>query len=171
MPSRLVLQALCHAVDRGIGGGCDNIDLTLGEQGRARVHYDAGMPLCTSRHRDVPAAHVLLTALWACRAKKDHLRVGETLCKMGLAVLNALCSTLVVTTVSEGQRCDLSYQRGDLVAPPDLAPTSEKDQTTIELALDAELLEGNVEIERAAIEADLREWRRELPDLPTIEIR
>jgi DNA gyrase/topoisomerase IV subunit B len=170
IPSRLVLQALCHAVDEAVGGRCSWIAVELGADGTAAVAYDAGMPLCRASDGGMLAAEVLLSVLHACRAEKHHVKVGDMVCNLGLAVLNALCESLTVATVSEGWRCVLRYRKGKLVAPASLEATTGPDETAIELRLDAEILQGEVELSRELMQGESATWRESMPEIPLVAI-
>lgn len=102
------------------------------------------MGIMSKREYGQLAVHTLLTALYACRAQKKHVRVEDEACKLGLVVLNALCRTRRVRTCRDGREAILKYERGELCKAPTLKSTERPDFTEFDFELDQEPLAGNV---------------------------
>ncbi len=66
LTTRLLMQALCHALDCGLDGRCTEITIEADERS-ASVRYDAALPLARTPQGMI-AAEVLLTLPAACRA-------------------------------------------------------------------------------------------------------
>lgn len=156
LSERLLVQGLCHALDLLITRHCTHIGLDLGEADAAIIQYDAGLPLGRKEgFQEVPAAHVLLTELYACRDERATSSVREKACSLGLPVLNALCESLFVSTTSGGRSCELRYRRGELVEPILLSETVESDSTRIEARLDRAILGRSTSLTAEALQSEL----------------
>ena len=162
----LLLETLCHAFDEAIEGNCTEIVLALSGD-EAVVTYDAGLPLCRMEN-GMPAAHVLLATLYACKARKRHISVGDEVCKAGLAVANALSATFEVKTTSSGESCTLLYSAGELLEEPRVQPSTMPDQTRIHLELDSGILGPHQPFSQTGIEVQLQRISMALPKRPAI---
>jgi DNA gyrase/topoisomerase IV subunit B len=155
LPSRLLLEALCHAIDEVIDGGCTTITISLSGEASAWVEYNAGMSLEPSAPGGkVPAAEVFLVHAKGCHNLKKHLAVGDRHCKLGLAVLNAFSEELIVTTRCAGKSAILHFSKGAM-APYGVAPTDEGDYTRIAFKINHSLISGDFDEKwiRAEVEA------------------
>ncbi len=161
----LLFEALCHAFDEAADARCSQIEIALGGA-RATIEYDAGLPLCLSG--GTISAHVLLATLYACKARKKHLAVGDEVCRTGLAVTNALSAVFDVETISEGQQCQFSYRSGVLVNQPTLVDTAEFARTKIELELDTDLLQPGLAFSLVGLREQVKRARGLLPRMPRV---
>ena len=83
LTTRLLMQALCHALDCAVDGHCTDISIEVAERS-ARVRYDAALPLARTPQGMI-AAEVMLTLPAACSSMKKNLRVGDKYCSLGMA--------------------------------------------------------------------------------------
>jgi DNA gyrase/topoisomerase IV subunit B len=142
LPSQLLFEAVCHAVDEIIDGACTTVTIGITGARSARVEYDAGMSLePITPSGDVPAAEAFLAHLRACHNLKKHIAVGDRHCQLGLAVLNAFSEELVATTCCSGKSAVLRFAKGKM-APYRIEPTDSADRTIIAFKLDESLISG-----------------------------
>jgi len=142
LPSNLLLEAVCHALDEILDGKCTAVTIDMTGTRSAWVKYDAGMSLDAAwPGGDTPAAEAFLTLHKACHNLKKHIAVGDRYCQFGLAVLNAFSEDLVATTSCSGQTATLHFARGKM-APYDIEPTDGPNHTIIAFKLDETLISG-----------------------------
>lgn len=164
VPVRLLRQALCHAIDCAMDEECTSVDIVT--RGRmARVSYDAGMPLEPHPQLGDTVARLFLTLHAACRNLKKHIAVGEDLCDLGLAVLNAFCDEMEVTTNWRGLSATYLFRKGREVEPPEIVPTEDSDSTVLRFYLDREILGSNVFFDAAMLEAATDQIHTLVPQL------
>ncbi|MGJ7567348.1 hypothetical protein ACSFBM_26090 [Variovorax sp. GB1R11] len=145
----LTMQSLCHAIDDAMDGRCTAVLLRV-EGPRFEVRYDSGMPLePDSEHPQWTVAEVFLRVHAACHSRKRHLEVGSEFCRIGLAVLNAVCSELTAEIDDAGMSTSLRFERGELVDSSALRPTERRDGTRLCFTLDASILRDVVPREAA----------------------
>lgn len=136
----LVMQSLCHAVDDAMDGLCKVIHLQVNGP-CVEVHYDSGMPLgSTPELPGRTVAEIFLTIHASCHSRKKHIEVGSEFCRIGLAVLNAVCSDMSAQIAQGGKSASLRFVRGELCEPVVLEPTEEQDGTCLRFTLDASVL-------------------------------
>ena len=170
LTTRLLMQALCHAIDSAIDGRCTEIVIEVSET-VARVTYDAALPLERTPAGST-AAEVMLTALHACSSMKKHVRIGDRYCSLGMAVLTVVSQEMVAEIVEGERACTIELARGHLRSPVAItrhgAPTG--DLTRLSFRLDEELLHDNVKFDATRIEAVCREVQDDVGGV-RIEVR
>ncbi len=156
LPGRLIVQGLCHALDRVADHKCTRVSVEVLGPRKARIEYDAGMPLAEKDgYQGRPAADVLLRVLYACRNARSSPDVAKNACSLGLPVLNALSKSLIATTTSGGRTCRLAYRGGNLVEPIAYEAVAGPGWTRIEVTLDTQILGEKAPLSRNAIEREL----------------
>lgn len=121
LTTRLLMQALCHALDCAVDGRCTEITIEAAERS-ARVRYDAALPLARTP-QGVIAAEVLLTLPAACSSMKKHLRVGDKYCSLGIAVLTAVTREMLVEIVEGESSCTIELACGRPSRPSSIVPS------------------------------------------------
>lgn len=140
LASVLAMQSLCHAVDEAMDGRCTSIAMRVAGA-RISVHYDCGMPLKPDAdYPDWSVAEMFLSVPMACSSRKKYIEVGSRFCRIGLAVLNPLCTQMRVEIVDEGQQAHLRFERGVQCSPCLAEPTDRSDGTWMAFALDPQVL-------------------------------
>lgn len=161
LPSELLLETLCHAVDEIVDGTCSTVSVGITGARSGWAAYDAGMSLEPSGSGNgLPAAQIFLAVHLACHNHKKHIAVGHRHCRYGLATLNAFCDELTATTYCAGKRATLSFTRG-VMAPYLIEPTECADHTRIDFKLDETLIAGV--IDRSLVEIELAALAAEYP--------
>jgi DNA gyrase subunit B len=135
----LLQEALCCARDGALIGRCSQASITLHSGRRATVRDDGpGLPLDISSTGS-RTAEEYLTKLHA-RASAKPPEVASSTCILGLAVLNALSSSLMVRVFQDGIEWQQVYALGR--ATTELAPrgpTTDRG-TELSFALDESVL-------------------------------
>lgn len=170
LTTRLLMQALCHALDCAVVGRCTEIAIEVAEQS-ATVRYDAALPLGRTPQGMI-AAEVLLTLPAACSSMKKHLQVGDKYCSLGMAVLTAVTREMLVEIVERDLSCTIELACGRPSRPSSLVPSgpASADSTRISFTLDEDVLQGNTRLDLAQIRAACDEARADFPGV-RIEVR
>lgn len=161
LPVRLLLQALCPAVDAALEGECRRIEVSV-NGASAVVSFDAGLPLSAEPNGEI-VAKLLLTVLCACRNRKKHLVVGDELCDLGLTVSTAMAEELCVETHWRRKTATYHFACGREVGTATLVDTEQADRTVMTLRLDPSILGENVTFDARRLEAELVKVRARVP--------
>lgn len=164
VPVRLLMQALCHAADCAVDGACTRVAIRI-DGANVDIDYDAGMPLDPNAVDGDQVALVFLLIHAGCHNRKKHLSVGDELCEIGLAVLNALCASLIVKTICRGWAAVYRFKKGEQIGDTPIVESSEHDRTSISFHLDNAILGANVLFDRAVLDRSIDRVRRLLPEL------
>ena len=111
----LVYEVVDNAVDEALAGYCTMIDVRLLPGGGIRVTDDGrGIPVKVMEGQGLPAVTVALTVLHAGGKFGDGgYKVSGGLHGVGVSVVNALSSRLVVTVRRDGYRWQQAFSLGD----------------------------------------------------------
>ncbi|GGZ96586.1 hypothetical protein GCM10008090_01030 [Arenicella chitinivorans] len=151
----LAFQALCHAADEFIEGNCSTVKMNV-SLNKLEVWYDAGMPLDPhSAVNELPAAIIFLSLHMGCHNQKKNIKVGDELCKLGLATLNAVCSTLVAKIRNSNRITTIEFKKGVRVNDPIVQEDKGSDFTRISIELDSSIL-PNTYFDLSGIEVEAR---------------
>ena len=115
----LIWEIVDNAVDESLAGYCDRIVLTLCADGSVQVDDDGrGIPTDTAPGQDMPAVTMALTMLHAGgKFGGGGYKVSGGLHGVGVSVVNALSSRLVVEVKNRGHLWTQSFQLGDPDGP------------------------------------------------------
>nr|WP_229660980.1 DNA topoisomerase (ATP-hydrolyzing) subunit B [Marmoricola endophyticus] len=110
----LIWEIVDNAVDEALAGYCDRIDVTLTEDGAVRVTDNGrGIPTDTAPGQELPAVTMALTMLHAGgKFGGGGYKVSGGLHGVGVSVVNALSSRLVVEVKNRGHLWRQSFQLG-----------------------------------------------------------
>jgi DNA gyrase subunit B len=110
----LIWEIIDNAVDEALAGHCDRIVLTLLADGGVRVEDDGrGIPTDTAPGQEMPAVTMALTMLHAGgKFGGGGYKVSGGLHGVGVSVVNALSSRLVVEVRNRGHLWRQSFQLG-----------------------------------------------------------
>ncbi len=115
----LIWEIVDNGVDEALAGHCDRIVITLAADGSVRVEDNGrGIPTDTAPGQDVPAVTLALTMLHAGgKFGGGGYKVSGGLHGVGVSVVNALSSTLVVEVKNRGHLWRQSFRLGDPDGP------------------------------------------------------
>lgn len=136
----LPLEIACHALDEVIEGNCSKIEICL-ERDTFFVRYDAGLSLETDQAGEHTIAEKIMTMFFACHNLKKNLSVGDELCELGMATINAASEWCELSTISGGKQGEFRFEKGITVSKK-ITPIDENESTFIKIKPDNSLFEG-----------------------------
>jgi DNA gyrase subunit B len=115
----LIWEIVDNAVDEALAGYCDRIVLTLTADGAIRVEDNGrGIPTDTAAGQELPAVTIALTQLHAGgKFGGGGYKVSGGLHGVGVSVVNALSSRLVVEVKNRGHLWRQTFSLGDPDGP------------------------------------------------------
>lgn len=109
----MLFEIVGNAVNEGLEGHCNFIDITINKDGSVTVADDGrGIPFDTHPQYGKPAAEVVLTHLAVYPIQNDKHNCQMHLRGVGLCVVNALSDTFELQTIREGKKYCLRYNLG-----------------------------------------------------------
>lgn len=129
----LVYEVVDNSVDEALAGACKKIRVTVHPDNSVTVEDDGrGIPLENIAKYNLPAVEIVLTKLHAGgKFGGDGYRVSGGLHGVGLSVVNALSSHLVVEVKREGKICRQKYEYGAPITGLETIGKTDKTGTTI----------------------------------------
>ena len=140
----LIYEVVDNSIDEAMAGYCSKIDITLTQEGSARISDNGrGIPVDIHPTEKIPAATVVLTVLHAGGkfGGDSAYKVSGGLHGVGVSVVNALSKKLIMTIKRDGKIWRQEFERG--VPITDLIAIGETNRTgtTIEFWPDDEIFE------------------------------
>ena len=139
----LVYEVVDNSVDEALAGYCDEINITLMEDGSLQVIDNGrGIPVDIHPVEKKPALEVVLTVLHAGGKFGDGgYSVSGGLHGVGISVVNALSTDLAVQVQRDGFFWTQEYKLGVPTAPVKKGAKSEKSGTTVQFWPSKEIFE------------------------------
>nr|WP_308116784.1 DNA topoisomerase (ATP-hydrolyzing) subunit B [Nocardioides sp. TRM66260-LWL] len=128
----LVWEIVDNAVDEALAGHCDRIVVTLLADGGVRVEDNGrGIPTDTAPGQELPAVTIALTVLHAGgKFGGGGYKVSGGLHGVGISVVNALSSHLIVEVRNRGHEWRQTFSLGDPDGPlQQVRPMAEGERT------------------------------------------
>ncbi len=142
----LVQELVDNSIDEALAGYCDNIVITIHEDGSCSVRDNGrGIPVDIHEKYGKPAVEVALTVLHAGgKFGGGGYKVSGGLHGVGLSVVNALATDLHVEVSRNGNTYSQDYKRGDAVSELKVIGASEHTGTLVRFWPDPEIFETTV---------------------------
>lgn len=140
----LVYEIVDNSIDEALAGFCDKIDVIIGKDNEITVKDNGrGIPVDLHPKLKKPAVEIALTILHAGGKFGDGgYKVSGGLHGVGMSVVNALSTSLVVQVKRNGNVYQQSFSRGKVTTPLTIVEENIKGTgTQISFKADAEIFE------------------------------
>ncbi len=139
----MIYEVVDNSIDEAMAGYCDTINVEITNEGSAIIS-DNGRGIPTDMHptENIPAATVVLTVLHAGgKFDKDTYKVSGGLHGVGVSVVNALSSKLIMTIKRDKNEHRQEFSQGIPQTPLDIVRSVKDTGTQIEFWPDSEIFE------------------------------
>ena len=155
----LVYEVVDNAVDEALAGYCENIDVTIHKDNSITVVDDGrGIPVDIHPKEGIPTVEVVLTILHAGgKFGGEGYKVSGGLHGVGVSVVNALSSKLVVEVSRDGKKYTMACERGKTTEKLKEAGTSDKSGTVVTFWPDPQIFTETTEYDYDTLATRFRE--------------
>ncbi|MDA3045071.1 DNA topoisomerase (ATP-hydrolyzing) subunit B [Campylobacter sp. JMF_07 ED4] len=139
----MIYEVVDNSIDEAMAGYCDTIDVEITRDGSCIVTDNGrGIPVDMHPTEHLPAATVVLTVLHAGgKFDKDTYKVSGGLHGVGVSVVNALSSKLVLTIKRQGNVYRQEFAKGKPTTDLEIIKSTNRTGTTVEFWPDGEIFE------------------------------
>ncbi len=155
----LVYEVVDNSIDEAMAGFCDKISVTI-EKDNSITVSDNGRGIPTDIHPkfNIPALEVVMTKLHAGgKFDKDSYKVSGGLHGVGVSVVNALSTRLVVTVKRNGKIHQMSFLKGKTDSPMKTIGETSETGTTVQFWADPEIFTETTIYQYETLQSRLRE--------------
>lgn len=155
----LVYEVVDNAVDEALAGYCDTIDVTIHEDNSITcVDNGRGIPVDKHPKEKIPTVEVVLTILHAGgKFGGEGYKVSGGLHGVGVSVVNALSTKLMVQVRRDGVEYEISFDHGKTKEKLHKIGSSKKNGTTVTFWPDPEIFKETTEYDYMTLAARFRE--------------
>lgn len=139
----MVYEVVDNSIDEAMAGFCDTIKVTLTSEGSAIIEDNGrGIPVDIHPTENIPTATVVLTILHAGgKFDQDSYKVSGGLHGVGVSVVNALSSRLIMTIKKNGNIYRQEFAKGIPQSELEIIGKTSEQGTIIEFFPDGEIME------------------------------
>lgn len=139
----MVYEVVDNSIDETMAGYCTHISITLTNEGSAIIEDNGrGIPVDIHPTENIPAATVVLTVLHAGgKFDQDSYKVSGGLHGVGVSVVNALSSKLIMTIKKNGNIYRQEFAKGIPQSALEVIGETKEHGTIIEFFPDSEIME------------------------------
>ncbi len=155
----LVYEVVDNAVDEALAGYCDTIDVAIHEDNSITcVDNGRGIPVDKHPKEKIPTVEVVLTILHAGgKFGGEGYKVSGGLHGVGVSVVNALSTKLMVQVRRDGVEYEISFDHGKTKEKLHKIGSSKKNGTTVTFWPDPEIFKETTEYDYMTLAARFRE--------------
>ncbi len=155
----LVYEVVDNSIDEAMGGFCDQIDVTINEDGSITTKDNGrGIPVGIHKKEGVSALEVVMTKIGAGgKFDKDSYKVSGGLHGVGVSVVNALSIQLTATVHKDGKIWQQEYSQGKTKYPVKTVGETDFTGTVVTFLPDPVIFTQTTEYNYDTLAARLRE--------------